>query len=437
MNSCIESGPAVRADLGVDVKIAVLGLGYVGITAAACLASQGHEVVGIDPNVTKVNALLAGKSPITEPGINELVAAAHHKGLITASTSVNSDVASCELAIVCVGTPSAVDGSHNMTHIAEVSRQLAELVKAHPQSNLTVVYRSTIRPGTIEELIRPIFDAVLGNESRRIELVYNPEFLRESSAVQDFFAPPKIVIGTKTGDRCAKLDEINAGVDAPVFYVRYRESEITKFVDNSFHAVKTVFANEVGRICLQLGISATEVHKIFISDTKLNISPYYLRPGGAFGGSCLPKDVRALQHISRVSGTFTHLIDSLISSNEAHKSFLFEYVTRGLEFGAKVLMLGIAFKDRSDDLRESPNVDLARMLITAGYRLSIFDPNVEPQNLMGQNLGVLSNSPFIRQLLIGKEDAEGTDWDLVIDTRSTATNYDLSAAKTVDINRLS
>lgn len=418
------------------MKIAILGLGYVGITAAACLASQGHEVIGVDPNPTKVDAILAGRSPITEPGVAEMLSAAVKDGLITASTAVAPQIADCDLALVCVGTPSAVDGSHNMTHIAEVSRQLAELLKTHSESSLTVVYRSTIRPGTIEELIRPIFDSVLGTESTRVELVYNPEFLRESSAVTDFFAPPKIVIGTKTGERCQVLDEINDGIDAPVFYVKYRESEITKFVDNTFHAVKTVFANEIGRICIQLGISAAEVHKIFISDTKLNISPYYLRPGGPFGGSCLPKDVRALQFVSRVSGGQTHLIDSLINSNEAHKSFLFDYISRGLRYGAQVLMVGISFKDNSDDLRESPNVDLARMLITAGHQLSIFDPHVAPHNLLGQNLGVLSNSPFIRELLIDQTAAEQKRWDLVVDTRSSAGRYAIKADRTVDINRL-
>lgn len=418
------------------MKIAILGLGYVGITAAACLASQGHQVIGIDPNATKVEAVMAGRSPVTEPGVDELIGQAREQGLLCAATTLTPEVADCDLVIVCVGTPSAADGSHNMTFIAEVSRQLAELIKAHPGGSLTVAYRSTIRPGTMEELIQPIVDAVLGEESSRIELVYNPEFLRESSAVSDFFNPPKIVVGTKTGDRCATLDKIHDGIDAPIFYVRYRESEITKFVDNTFHAVKTVFANEVGRVCAQLGISASEVHKIFVSDTKLNISSYYLRPGGAFGGSCLPKDVRALQHISRLSGGYTHLIDSLVASNDAHKSFLFEHATRDINHGARVLLLGIAFKNKSDDLRESPNVDLARMLLTAGYQLSIFDPHVKPENLMGQNLGVLSNSPFIRQLLVDQAVVENTAWDLVIDSRSAADKYSITASRVVDINRL-
>lgn len=422
---------------GGRVKIAVLGLGYVGITATACLASQGHHVIGVDPNATKVDIIMDGRSPITEPGVEERIGHGRRSGLITAQTFLDRRIADADLIFVCVGTPSAVDGSHNMTHIAEVSRQLAELVKAHPNSSPTIVFRSTMRPGSIDELITPIVRSVAGDDdARRMELVYNPEFLRESSAIEDFFAPPKIVIGTETGAPCAKLDELNKDIDAPVFYVKYRESEMTKFVDNSFHALKTAFANEIGRLCVKLGISAQAVNDIFLADTKLNISARYLKPGGAFGGSCLPKDVRALQHIGRTSAGFTHLIDALIVSNEAHKTFLFDYVARDLRHGASVLMLGIAFKDRSDDLRESPNVDLARMLITAGYQLSILDPYVEPQNLIGQNLGVLSNSPFIRDLLIDSEHAERIEWDLVIDTRGHADSYYLKALKTININRL-
>lgn len=418
------------------MKIVILGLGYVGMTAAGCLASQGHRIVGVDPSRLKVDTVMAGESPISEPGLADLVSKGVADGLLTATTSLSSEVADAELAIVCVGTPSAVDGSHNMSFIAEVTRQLAELVLASPTANLTVAYRSTIRPGSIDELIKPIFESILGAEVGRVEVVYNPEFLRESTAIQDFFNPPKIVVGTNDGEPCPVLDAINSGIEAPVFYVKYRESEITKFVDNTFHAVKTAFANEIGRVCSQLGISATAVHEIFVSDTKLNISPYYLRPGGAFGGSCLPKDVRALQHISRMAGGFTHVIDSLIESNEAHKQFIFDLVTADLNFGSKVLMLGLAFKDKTDDLRESPNIDIARMLISAGYQVSIFDPHVAPDRLMGQNLGVLSNSPFVRKLMVDKDAMESGKWDLVIDTRSVAGNFALQTTRTIDINRI-
>lgn len=419
------------------MKIAILGLGYVGMTAAACLASRGHQVVGVDPNRTKVETVTNGRAPISEPGLDNLVADARKNQLLRAITSIDDTVAQCELAIVCVGTPSSADGAHDMSAISDVSRQLAELLRTYPNSKMTVAYRSTVRPGTMEQVIRPIFDTLLGNSRDRVELVYNPEFLRESTAIHDFFNPPKIVVGTEDGQPNAAMDLMNEGLEAPVFYVRYRESEITKLVDNTFHAVKISFANEIGRICARNGVSATEVHRIFVSDTKLNISPYYLRPGGAFGGSCLPKDVRALQHLSRISGSNTHLIDSLLPSNDAHKMFLHELATTGLPYGARVLMIGLAFKDKSDDLRESPNIDLARMLITAGYQLSIFDPFVAPENLLGQNLGVLSNSPFIRDLLISQQEAEASQWDLVIDTRSIADRYSLASGRVIDVNKLS
>ncbi|MDJ1114486.1 nucleotide sugar dehydrogenase [Microbacterium dauci] len=417
------------------MKIVILGLGYVGMTAAACLAHSGHTVVGIDPNYEKVRTVNKGSSPISEPGMDEIVAERVASGALVARAQLDEAADGAELAIVCVGTPSAADGSHNMAYIAGASHQLAEFI-AERGTPMTVAFRSTVKPGTMEEFVLPIFESVLGDRIDLLELVYNPEFLRESTAIADFFSPPKIVVGTVDGEPSAVIDAINEGIDAPTFYVKYRESEITKLVDNSFHAVKTAFANEIGRVCVDLGISAAEVHKIFISDTKLNISPYYLRPGGAFGGSCLPKDVRALQYIARRTGSNTHLVDSLIDSNEAHKLFLFNFVTKGLEHGAKVLLLGLAFKNESDDLRESPNIDLARMLLTAGYDLSIYDPYVHPDTLMGENLGVLSNSPFVRKLLVTEARVTEDTWDRIIDSRSIAHTLDIDADRVVNINRL-
>jgi GDP-mannose 6-dehydrogenase len=324
-----------------------------------------------------------------------------------------------------------------MSYIAEVSRQIAAAVDPERSQPLTVVYRSTIRPGTIEELITPIFRSVLGAKTGAVELVYNPEFLREAVAIRDYFNPPKIVIGTADGMPCARMDELNKNIDAPVFYTLYREAEFTKFVDNTFHAVKVSFANEIGRVCLQLGISAATVHKIFVSDTKLNISPYYMRPGGPFGGSCLPKDVRALQYISGDIGANTHLIESLIRSNEAHKHYLFEYCTKGQDKGAKFLMLGLAFKANSDDLRESPNVDLARKLLQAGYGLSIYDPSLEPRHLIGQNLGyAFSHLPGFSDLLVPRSTAESELFDVVIDTNGSSKTLNLATKKVLDINAL-
>jgi GDP-mannose 6-dehydrogenase len=246
------------------------------------------------------------------------------------------------------------------------------------------------------------------------------------------------VIGTKDAERCAALDEVNANIEAPVFYTTYRAAEMTKFVDNSFHALKIAFANEVGRVCDRLGISAATVHKIFISDTKLNISPYYLRPGGAFGGSCLPKDVRALQYIASDVGAHTHLVDALLRSNDAHKNFLFDNCMKAIPAGGRVLMLGLAFKENSDDLRESPNIDLARKFLQSRIRLSIFDPHIEPSKLLGQNLGyAFSNLPALRRLLIPRSVAESEWFDIVIDTRGWAKKMTLRTGRVIDVDTLS
>lgn len=419
------------------MKIAIFGLGYVGFTAMCCIASEGHEVIGFDVSETKVNQIMAGRSPITEPGVAELLAEGLAAGRISAFTEIGSRLDDADLAIVCVGTPSAPDGSHNMTYIAEVSRQIAKAIDRKRTTPLTVAYRSTIRPGTVEGLIEPIMVSELGDEFERlVELVYNPEFLRESSAVKDYREPPKIVIGTRDGRKSPRMEELNKNITAPTFYVHLGEAELTKFVDNTWHAVKVAFANEIGRVCMQLGLSATQVHEIFVSDTKLNISPYYTRPGGAFGGSCLPKDVRALQYIAADCGANTHLIDSLLRSNEAHKYRLYERATENLPKGASVLLAGLAFKARTDDLRESPNIDLARNLLRDGYKVAIFDPAIDATKLVGANLGyAYTQIPTLKTLLTSKDVAEKTRYDRII--INNATFKDLTLSGTQDIVDLS
>jgi GDP-mannose 6-dehydrogenase len=413
-------------------------MGYVGLTAACCLASQGHDVLGVDVSPAKIEQLRSGRSPIVEPGLDDLLARALADGRLDVAVDHAGRLADREMAIVCVGTPSLPGGAHDMTYIGQVSRQIAEALDRDRHDPLTVVYRSTIRPGTIEEFIEPIFRSVLGERTGVVELVYNPEFLRESLAVRDFFAPPKIVIGTRDGEPSAKMTALNAGLDAPTFTTGFREAEFTKFADNSFHALKVAFANELGRVCQKLGVDASKMHEIFVSDTKLNISPYYLRPGGAFGGSCLPKDVRALQHMSREVNAETWLIDSLLNSNEAHKKHLFEYCTHGLAFGAKVLMLGLAFKADSDDLRESPNVDLARRLLGWGYNLSIYDPSLDPATLLGRNLAYASSHlPNLAGLLVTREVVAAGGFDRVVDCSGRSSDLDLEGVDVVDIHRLS
>lgn len=423
------------------MKVAVFGLGYVGFTALCCIAKEGHLVIGFDVSEKKVQQIKSGICPIAEPLLPEMLMAGLAGGQIDAYSDIGDRLGDIDLAIVCVGTPSGSDGAHNMTYIAEVTRQIAAAVddSAGRATPLTVAYRSTIRPGTMQSLIEPIFRAELGERFESlIELVYNPEFLREATAVNDYFAPPKIVIGTRNGEPNVHMNELNKNIEAPTFHVGFGEAEMTKFVDNTWHAVKVAYANEIGRVCLQLGLSAATVSKIFLSDTKLNISAYYMRPGGAFGGSCLPKDVRALQYISADVGAHTHLIDSLLRSNEAHKYRLFQHVTGDLAPGASVLLVGLAFKAHTDDLRESPNVDLARNLLREGYELKIFDPSIDAGKLVGANLGyAYTQIPQLKSLLVSAAAVDPKSFDRVIVTNATGKLLDLGGASVVDISALS
>ena len=421
------------------MRISVFGLGYVGLTAAACLVKQGHSVCGIDIDLNKVEAVRRGISPIQEPGIQELLAAGVRKNLLTAETECRGAVARSDTVMICVGTPSTSDGAHNMNHVVNVTREIAATLVADVNRPLTVIYRSTFRPGTTEGLILPILHSALGEKRMKaVELVYNPEFLRESTAIRDYFNPPKIVVGTSEGNASPTMDRLYAGIKAPPFYTHYRESEFIKLIDNTWHAAKVAFANEMGRIAVNLGIDPSTIHELFVSDTKLNISATYLRPGGPFGGSCLPKDVKALQQIALDAGTSTALIGSLIHSNDTHKYFVFEQCTRLAEPGAPILMVGLAFKNGSDDLRDSPNVDLARRILDAGYRLAIYDPNLRPDQLIGQNLGYSAvHLPNLKSLLISREEAEAGNYAVVIDTNGTSAKLNARSRHFVNLHALS
>lgn len=421
------------------MDISIFGLGYVGLTSAACLLKEGHKIIGVDPSIKKVEEINSGECPIFEPGLAELIQKGHQENSLNASTQIGEHISTDDIAIVCVGTPSLPNGAHNMTYIAEVAKQIADtLSKSDRSKPLSIVFRSTIRPGTLNNLVRPIMNQYLGKQSAKYELVYNPEFLRESTAIKDYFHPPKIVIGTESGQPSDTIDQLYKNIDAPRFYTKFAEAEMTKFVDNTFHAVKVTFANEIGRIAQKLGVSASKIHEIFIADTKLNISPYYLRPGGAFGGSCLPKDVRALINLSGEGGANTHLIDSLMRSNDDHKRFLFDSAVEQLAPGAKVLLNGIAFKDNSDDLRESPLLDMAEMILRNGYSLEIFDPNVHVDQLRGANLGyTLSMFPSLSEFVIEKQDLDGKHYDLIIDGRGNAGSLTATANKIYDATTIS
>lgn len=421
------------------MKIAVFGLGYVGFTAACCLADQGHAVVGVDVNEEKVDEVNAGAVLFAEPELDLIASEQVRSGRLSATKSTTRALEGADLAFVCVGTPSSPDGAHDMRYIVGVSRQIAVSVsRVVSDRPLTVAYRSTIRPGSLRKLVAPIFRTVLGSNWRNyVELVYNPEFLREAQAVHDFRNPPKIVIGTWDGLPNALMTSLNRGIDAPTFITKFEEAELTKFVDNAWHATKVAFANEIGRICQTFGLSAEQVHQIFVADTKLNISPYYTRPGGAFGGSCLPKDVRALQNLASGIGANAYLLESLLRSNEAHKHYQFRQIVADLPSDARVLVVGLAFKAGTDDLRESPNVDLVCKLIEAGVQVSVFDPGLDPAKLRGQNLGYAYNHlPTIDTLLIDRLVAETGPWDRVIATNATAGQLDLSGFSVVETHTI-
>jgi GDP-mannose 6-dehydrogenase len=422
----------------LQLKIGILGLGYVGLTSAGCLLRQGHFVHGVEPNPSKVELLRSGQSPISEPQLEALLKGGIDARSFSVASEADGRLEECDLVFVCVGTPGLPDGSHDMSQVLEASRQLARAIKGHsPARALPVVYRSTMRPGTVEMLIEPVFTAELGEPLRTVELIYNPEFLRESTAVEDYFQPPKIVVGTRDGAGSPQLAELYREIPAPTFNTTIREAELVKFVDNVWHALKVSYANEVGRLCSALGTSAARMLEIFVADRKLNISPYYMRPGPAFGGPCLPKDLRALVALIDDLGLESPVIDAIGASNDAHKSFLFEVCTEGLAPGAKVLLIGLAFKARSDDLRESPQIDLANRLINAGFDLSIYDPGIDPARLTGQNFGYTqAHLPGLARLLVSSETIAATTYAAAFDVFGLAPQLSLGKARIVDLHRL-
>lgn len=386
------------------MKIVILGLGYVGSTVMACLLQDGHEVVGIDVSPEKVAAIRAGHAPISEPGVAELLAIGVAEGRATADAEAVSHLATADLAMVCVGTPSKRDGGLNLSQVVAVAGEIGRSVRRRPpgKAPLLVAFRSTMPPGSMESAVLPALAAGAGEPpGARYEPAINPEFLREGTAIRDYRNPPKIVIGERRAGATAGLGGIYAAMDAPLFEVSFAEAEFVKFADNSFHAAKVVFANEIGRLCLEFDVDPQVVMDIFLSDTKLNVSPYYLRPGGAFGGSCLPKDVRALVSVAARLGMRTPLIDALIPSNEAHKTYLTERVLAALPPGGSVLQVGLSFKPATDDLRESPLVYLARTLVEEECPISIYDPDILSARLVGANLAFARDRlPDLYDLLV-------------------------------------
>ena len=364
-------------------RISVFGLGYVGCVSAACFAKQGHQVIGADVSASKVDLINAGKSTIVEEGIGELVAAMVGRGRLRATTSAAEAVAESDVSLVCVGTPSRPNGSLDLSYVERVCGEIGAALGSKTTRH-TVVIRSTVLPGTIQGLVIPAIERESGLRAvLDFGVCSNPEFLREGTSIKDFYDPPFTLIGTEDPVTADTVKAIYVGIDAPVFVTATRVSEMVKYACNSFHGLKVGFANEIGNICKALGVDSHEVMRIFCEDRKLNISPYYMKPGFAFGGSCLPKDLRAVSYRARELDVETPILHATLESNKKQVERAFAMV---MATGArKVGILGMSFKAGTDDLRESPIVSLIEMLIGKGMELAIYDPEVSRAQLIGSN----------------------------------------------------
>lgn len=381
------------------LKISVFGAGYVGCVSAACLAKDGFPVIVVDPDQFKMRALSQGKSPIYEPGLSEIIGQAYKDKILSASDDYISAVLNSDISFCCPGTPSREDGSLDTSYVKLVSEQIGDAIMQKNDFHI-VVMRSTILPGTVEAIVLPALEAHSGKKAGvGFGLVYYPEFLREGTAIDDYNKPGAIVLGQFEDDRRSidMVMELCKHIAVEPHIIPIRSAEIVKYTNNCWHAVKISFANEIGNLCKSVGIDSHVVMDVVCADTRLNISKAYMKPGFAYGGSCLPKDLRALRQFGKTNNVATPVLDAAFAANEYQLDRAFRMVKRT---GAKKIgMLGITFKQDTDDLRESPLVILAEKLMGKGYELSIFDPNVTAEHDGGRNFiphlaKFMKNSPL-------------------------------------------
>jgi GDP-mannose 6-dehydrogenase len=395
------------------MRIAVLGVGYVGTVTAACLADSGHEVVGIDPDPTKVRALAAGSSPVVEPELDAIVARAVEAGRLRATQNVLEGLEGADIAIICVGTPSLPNGGVDLSNLEQAALDLGEHV-ARIDDYLAVVVRSTVPPGTVAELVHPTIAKMAGpGGTEKFGVAMCPEFLREGSGVADFYHPPFTIIGCDDEQVAGVVGRLFASLPGEPVVASTGTAEALKYACNSFHALKISFANEIGRLLRTLGVDSRAVMDIFVEDDRLNIAPVYLRPGFAFGGSCLPKDLRAVVNLARFNSVDLPMLNAVLTTNEMVVRNLAREV---LDTGARrVALLGLSFKAETDDLRESPNVELAEVLLGKGIELRIFDPVVRPDLLLGANRRFVEQRlPHLQRLLAGSAREALADAEAVI-----------------------
>ena len=380
------------------MKLSIFGLGYVGCVSAACFAKEGHTVIGVDVNDNKVEMINAGNSPIVEAGIGPLLDEVVKANRLSATTDSAAAVRNSDVSLVCVGTPSNPNGSLDLRYVTRVCAEIGAALKEKNGLHVVVI-RSTMLPGTIESVVIPALET---HSEKQVGIDFgvaiNPEFLREGSSLKDFYAPPFTLIGADDNDTAATVRSLYSGVDAPVIATSVKTAEMVKYVCNCFHALKVSFANEIGNICKAVGVDSHEVMDIFCKDTKLNLSSYYLKPGFAFGGSCLPKDLRAINYKAKQVDVEVPVLSSILPSNRQQIERAVEMV---LATGKKrVGILGFSFKAGTDDLRESPMVTLIETLIGKGLQLSIYDRDVSLARLFGANKEYIEGQiPHIAQLM--------------------------------------
>jgi GDP-mannose 6-dehydrogenase len=381
------------------VKIAIFGLGYVGVVSAACLARDGHEVLGVDPNSVKTDLVNQAKSPIVEPGLDALMQSTVAAGRLKASADHAGAVRHCDLMLICVGTPGAANGSLDLRYVRRICEQIGEALARLDEFKIVAI-RSTLLPGSMQSVVIPTLEQASGKRAgEHFGVCINPEFLREGTAIYDYDHPPKTVIGANDERTAASVRAIYAKLQAPMIVTDLRTAEMVKYVDNSWHALKVTFANEMGRLAKAMNVDSRALMRLFCMDTKLNISPTYLRPGFAFGGSCLPKDVRALTYQGKLLDVDTPVLSSILASNQVQVERALTLI-RGSGH-RRVGLLGLSFKEGTDDLRESPIVALAEQLIGKGFELLIYDRNVRLASLVGANRDyILNHIPHIGRLLV-------------------------------------
>ena len=395
------------------MKISVFGMGYVGSVTAACLAKQGHEVVGVDINAEKVKLINAGSTPVLEPSLGDLIYEAVRAGRLRATPQADEAVATTQVSLVCVGTPSLKSGRLDLSGVEKVSRELGRALREKSGSH-TLAIRSTILPGTIETLVIPSLEAESGKHAGKdFTVCYNPEFMREGTAVGDFHSPPFTVIGAEDRSHAEPVAALYAHLGMPLVHTAIRLAELLKYICNTYHALKIAFANEVGTLARQFGVDSHDLMHIFCSDDKLNISRAYLQPGFAFGGSCLPKDIRAILYRAKELDLELPLLEAILPSNQLH-------IQRGLDLilgtGKKRIgVLGLSFKPDTDDLRESPMIELVKVLLGEGCLVKIYDAKVELSAIVGANrLYIEATIPHIKALLHSSLESVVADSEVIV-----------------------